>query len=1374
MQNRFPSTIFVAMLVSTPQVSSGDESQSGSESKLGDTISLEVIVQTLLRNAIKYPSTMPYVLKALRDLNSLADIVPVIVVYVERNYAIKPKSRLSVYKLLSDLVPLACTDSIGLISPASIKSFVLRAISDVDKVSESHPSFVTMELADSIGSILSIVLAHAFEEVVLSVLLTREYVNGRPTVRNQVVSDCLEKCFTHSYKESFGWEELISKIINNKLYTHYTLLISVLVGIHRVGLKGKIDLSLVSQLMQLVELEKDQVLLDQLEAALYLCSVSEAPDEGYLDTIGLALVMVGLQGLENEDARSRFWTLVQIAWRFQLLMNRSDLLSIALELTGSSSLSVSWALNEKAVPFLLQVDPVNDNVLVALSHIRATPEIILFIEKQCERISSNLVLLITSLELPLITFVMFKYLLAIANPEIKVSTLLSRICASSAIQYRAEIFPVLISAVLAEKNVSTVCLCLTALLADQDPALAAPLPLAEGLQLVFILLRLKETDPERVSGALMHLSGLVHPSWQLVWDPARLADQPVAAAIRFLLQHLECHSEDERSEIVMQCIEIGLANNPNVWGEAMRELSIDFPISLFSNELTKFDRNFDSKYLPQIAQLAETRFDLVMEYLLAKLPTGSSLENAIRIFQIKASIRGFFVFKSTELVIANSLILRAQLIDALAVSVSIAPSLGNLHVESLEKMLLETLQNELKQFNACIDLKVPILSEAALTGIATIECIGALATQTTFQAQTIGIILAFLNKASWHLREGGNFFVEPLLVTLARIVGNLSISEEIFGSVLETTLHCLVESVPESQLALLEEEAMHSRCARSAHVIQALFGHAESWHGLGLLIVAVNALGGSGPLPLVRLVCIRLMHALLDEAPPASSETDVNEWLKIVATVLPRTWDPYAPVKEEALKVSEQLAVRCVYTKNGNAFTVTSLPPTLLAQFVINLIPAVDDEQHAVSLVASTMIMDMLSNGLRFNAEEAQTVLQLVFPNRHVLAGCAKYLAEQGYLIQVLDALDGSMATVKAINAMARSRATLGPLVQELTVRRNGIALGHVMDCWDDSGVASMARKNFGAIYMSLILGGHEDQVDKLVRAGSIDSREQSLYRMSAAEYLLPLVETVEGSVLEASKLVGADKRVDAMFVDIFVQDGSLPALVGLKRIVSNGWMTDLAAVRRLGVKAAGSMDDQIALAALELLHSCMGEDSVPILSLLKRTVDRTDAKIRAMSFIIIEAICSLAGSTEHPEFYTLVAVLWIPAVVRCCDVPEVAGAASDAFIAIVRHAMGNTRVKTEPREYSQIMQLVKCNVGECGAVQLDALSYYLLGLSGTSESVALAAAQLVHVLVSLVPEPSETVTNSLTTILEQVMRNPNLCLTSSGILIEAKRLTQA
>jgi len=1086
-------------------------------------------------------------------------------------------------------------------------------------------------------------------------------------------------------------------------------------------------------------------------------------------------------------------------------------------------------------------------------------------------------------------------------------------------------------------GMASVCEAITILLSKHRGQKMSPSQAFIGLVWLLVTIELSPDEKPQVTACLVSLAGLIHPSLDGVWEmgsESRLVNCEFSKELGFALESIEFVSREERDRFFNTGLETvivllpGQSMVPKVkalfiqaWAELMNLVLVDQSISAFSNRVLELLAMEDAITASEecvnataraVGDLAERRFDAVVEtfwkihnqcsasLLALGGLQGGSISNALRVKNNKSSFRGLFAFESTERNIQRQLRVREITLRGIGFALSVCPSnrLSDLRTkECVGDMLLKELVGEtaaLKLWLQSNPGKEDVLHvETLLAAVESIDDVaialdkadtGAIDLEffnTKFHGESVKALLDILRLVGQDLPS---FPMEPVLHSLAALIASrhFDLSSDQFGTVLETTLQALVYSVPDNPGALnaVSEEAVRlaSRCQASALVVKALLGHASSWLGFSRLVKAVLALGGSGPLPLVRWVCVRIITALAVDTDIVRSDSDTEEFMEVMASLVPRVSDTYLPVNLLTKELVAQLLLRCQFTKDLPANAVESLslslahvvPDKFVSGYVLSLIPGVHDADAGDAVVdAITHVLSQRASVFSAADSAAEAVVDAVLVNattsaanaegpiptlskesRIRLVSSLKFVAAVRFPIAIQEVLSGPEGDSKiyAIHSFVRDKQTLAFITKEFLERVNRMdgtefraasAVGYMMDCFDDTGVSGMADQFFPQFYVSLLVllwRANEDQktgiklvIHKLCRAAGCVGRlpdslspenavrlaveKNQTLRLPMSEFLKQFLSLERGAVQRqagivlASQLLGKIESVDEEISPVMLsvcESGEGPvevhhAMKGLSAVLKRLSITDVAVERILILFSLqiASFDSGIALEALCGISQIAYTRHVPkgivhvlmsqTLSQLRRVVDHTDGRVRSQAFQVLQAVCLAVGSTGAVEsdstdpkilsqFFAAVSDLWIPCVVRSQDNNEIRIHAIRAFEAILNAAVSDEPVTIPGHAPLDLLfKLVKEEISECSVVHLNSCSYYFLGLPSVSEPVAIAAAKLAPVLISLIPEPAGGAITIVADMVEKMLGLSQTVRAVSGLIarvvVESQRL---
>ena len=1362
-------------------------------------VSLDHVVECLIRSGLRHPLYADQVIESLvkiaHSTGSAKVADSVIHSISESTHMYKRSHRLLVYEALSRVIASVPFKPRELSSSASaVKSFVIRMIGDIEKSSKIESESTIRHFA----KLIAVLCLSSFRDLAVGVLLTPEFVLGRPTVASVVVVDSLielfgnlldKDTFSTSLMTIMGKIETVPSLRSNDL-----LISAVLKGFHRTGLSVQSAREIEPSLRSLYESTSDGSMSpESIEAALYLMSlmssgISTLPRVAELAD---AIEVLGNKGLENDDCRVHFAELLSIVWthRIPLFSEESETTEILGLLLLSDHPQV-WALgrDEAILPFLIEKfgssnEELKGLALRAIEAVAAARETLLDksivelidqqmiaedVELSVESVVGVLRIL-KSVHGSLITPFMIAYVerflcspasaVAVRFPDGILDkdldlihqgakqTLLAFAAKSLEQQFGEQLLARLLESLehMPSVGISSICEAITIILASSNKKLLSQpsLPPSQSfIILVWLLISidLHVENAEAIIACLVTMASVIHPSLDALWEmgpESRLVQlfnrsRTFESEIAHVFQALEFRSRDDRDRYFNQALETILVLLPtsvplvkarliDTWEHIMNIMVPDQSISTFTSRVMELLGLEDAvgaapdcviATARAVGRLADRRFDAIIEVVwkqwstsntalisLSSIENASSISNAIRIKNNKSSLRGLFSFEKTERAIVYQLNVKEVALRALGHAVAACPAnrLSDLRTkECVEAMLVRQLRLDVASLQAWLDMKPGKEDAMSVTSLtAVIESIEKTATAISsadggavdnefyskLQHECLAQLLLLLNTVSKDLPL---FPMEPILLAIAALVDvrHLSISSDLFGDILETTLECLVHSVPDNpgSLNAVSEEAIRltSRCQASAQVVKSLLGHASSWLGFSRLVKAVFALGGNGPLPLVRWVCVRIVREIADDTDIVKTDSDINEFLEVVATLIPRISDSYLPVQTVAQELLKELLLRCQFTKDivvdVHSLTISlsaAIPDVFVSGYVLSLVSqvhdsdaanaAVDAINHALSQRASVFsaadsaaeaVVDaILSNAaLSYANIDSPIPSSLTHDGRVRLVTSLKFLAAVRFPVTIKEVLktnlpELSQDKVHAIHSFVRDKSTLLALAKELMDRMNrpsedvqenviaAIAMGHVLDCFDDTGVVSVATKFFPEIYLALLVlwwrcrtenasaAAIKLVIHKLCRATSgngIGRLPDSVTTENGIRLILERNESFTGAMMDflkpflvleshsgqrqaaivlACQLVGTHSSVDEQLWPIFFSiceknDGQIEvhhAIKGLSRILrlmcSNKLSTDaikqVENILSLFSTNISSFDNEIALEAL-------------------------------------------------------------------------------------------------------------------------------------------------------------------------------------------------
>ena len=1556
-------------LTGTPD---SEDSEAGS-SNLSDSFSdgtklvtFDDVVLCLTKSGLRYPLYADQTIDSLIKIGKRGHtrgIVSAVVKHLEdSSHSFKRSHRIAVYAALARVVGVAPFDPATVdLDPASLKSFIIRMISDIDKSA-------TVE-ADSTVRSFSRLISHlcmiSFRDLAVGVLLTPELVLGRPTVASVVVADALINLFTDMVKKQdfsdslhaiFGKLETVPSMRSNNL-----LISAVIRGLHRVSIEPSVLASIGPSIRALYESTVDgQFTPESIETALLLLSCLETPDVSHLEELRSSITLVGTKGLENEDCRDQFGEMMKILWSRKISLFSDSQTEELMNLLLLSDIPSVWADGPPSttVPFLkerflLKSSELKPLVLSAISAITLAsketvtdPIIVSLVDQHMMsedvKMSPQCVVLILKLlegmnpVTPFMVGYVEKFLCAPASAvsvrfpkgildsdleRIRVQakqTLLTFASSRDLVNHLLENLEHMPSV-----GLDAVCEAISI----QKTRKILSLPQSQSfIVLVWLLISidLNVENVESVIACLVSIAPILHPSLDGIWErtpESSLVDlkdhiRSFGDEIFSVFHALEFPSRDLKNRFFHVSLETLIVLLPTcvpqvrsrliiVWEHIMNIVVPDQSISAFTSRLVEFLNLSEAiTASPEcieasaraIGRLADRRFDAVLETVWRTWKnsgTESSISNSIRIKKNKSSLRGFFTTEKSELAIRAQIRVRQIALRAIGQAVGACPvnRLSDLRSkECLEELLLKTLKSDSENLKEWLQLKpskedelnvestvavIESITEAARAiSVANLESIDSDFFKK-FQQECIDIIISLLDICCIDLPS---FPMEPLFLAIAALVDirHLEISSDKFGDVLETTLECLVHSVPDNPGALnaVSEEAVKlaSRCQSSAQVVKSLLGHANSWLGFTRLVKAVFALGGNGPLPLVRWVCVRIIREIADDTDIVRSDSDITEFLEVVATLIPRIADSYPPVAAIATELLRELLLRCQFTKdissNFSASIVHAIPGAFVSGYVLNLIGNIHDSDAAGATVdaiftvlsvrscvfssedsAAEAVVDAILSNAAMSVTDSPIPSSLSRETRIRLVTSLRFIAAVRFPIAIKEILkrqsggdEFSEDKVHALHALVRDKTTLAYLTNELMERINhvdsdagfvaAVALGHMLDCFEDTGVASIASKYFCDMFLSLLVlmwryeGGKATirlVVHKLCRAAAVGRLPDSLStesgltllgekidRFRCMQFLRPILvlETSskqrQAAVMLAAQLVGVSRDVDLelwmILSRVAEQEGhqievsfAMKGLSGiLRRKCNENDFSDVERIVTLFTSNVSSFDAGISLESLVglgLVAKACPEHLVQILmkqsvTQIRRVVDHSNVQVRCEAFRTLTEICRAVGertSLESDEdhvsaFFSAVADLWIPCFVRSWDEADVREEAFRAFETIINVAVADEPVGI-PRDRSieALIDVVRTEIGECSVNHLNSCAYYLLGLPNVNADVAITAAKLAPLLIALVKEPSSEAAVVVSDMVEKMLvlsqsiKGVNLLI--ANVITQGKRM---
>ena len=1436
--------------------------------------------------------------------------------------------------LLSDNTKQSNADKLVSLSPSSVKTFVIRLITDVNR---SNCESITQPAIERFSKLIAVLSISSFDDLVLRVLMSPDFVSGKPTVATTIVQDALVEIFA-KFLDKDKYLEYISEVLGkvetvSVLRMNNEIINAIATGVHRTGIS--LPPECLSSISVVYISVTETMTSESIQTALFLLSLLPRTSSILHQTeLEESILIIGAKGLENEDFRSDFLAHVSLIWEHRLALfdsHTEEFLSLILAMRDPDV----WALGPKAtlVPFLCRSRRPTASVLHALASVARslelkTPveEIVRYAESLVMISSSSslealgtadevvgLLSVITSLHESLVSILLVSFSEKfVCNPTPPLHWSLE---GADLVKVRSAAQSALLTIASKAKNlksqnllthfieclehmptvgISTVCQAVVIMLGSSPPQQIAQ---SQGfLVLIWLLISITAkkrpgNEPvEPIIECLVSISGLIHPSLDGIYWAAsamRLAEgSEIGDEFAFIIGAIEFKSREERDvfffnglETIVVLLSSGNQRDENqaslicIWGELMRFVLPDQPVGVFSNRILELlhlqeaitaSEECIRSTAKAIGNLADRRLDVVLEILTNTVKQAesvlvangagnaiSSVSNSVRKNLNKSSFRGLFVFEKTEKIILLQISRRQCAILSLGFAIAACPvnRLSEIRVkECICDFILAELRADIHTLT-----KPPGFEKKSATKIdfattlAAVESIGLVAKYLSqpdlsccldteffkkFKSDSLSLLLA-LSEYDSDIEE--IFAAVTALIEIPNLTLN-PITQDEFTAVLSSTLHALVQSVPDNPAALntASPEAIRlaSRCSASACVVRALFGHAASWTGFSRLIKAVFGLGANGPLPLVRWICLQIACVISQETDVVKSEQDTEEFAETVASILPRISDSYAPVGETAKSVISELFLRCGFTKDNNTAPLSilqRLPSKNVSKFLLHLIPGVHDADSA----AAESVVDIVFNLLSFRASvfaspdsAADQVVDAILSNastsplpyacRVRLVTSLKFIAAVRFPTAIKEVLDSSNLNadkVHAIHSFSRDKTTVVYLTQDLLNRmvqgderslEAAVALGHMLDCYQDTGVCAITRKYFSEIFSSLLFvlwdfpknESVKLVIHKLCRAAKVASLPDSSlcaengvsllldqnenFRFQIAEFIKPYIPQRPAAVAIASQVMGS-VQIDASMLPVMVRileshnkdnDVIRSALRGVGNAMRNNYENyDVKkSILLLATTLIASSDPLVALEALKLVHAIACPQTVQILmtmtlGILRRVVDHTDDKIRSHSFHVISTICAIVSENDAlnpngpfsdsvPPFFSAISDLWIPCLVRTQEHTEtVSKQALLAFISVLNAAVADQPVPFPANhDLAHLLSLVKSEICECSHVHLNSCSYYLLGLPSVSEPVMLAAAKLIPVLIELIPEPSSQISTILGDLVEKLL----------------------
>ena len=1418
------------------------QTQSEEEFPADQNLSIDEVVNCLIRSGLRHPLYADQVVESLKKIANSCGSAPllesVIRVMEKATHMYRRSHRLMVYEAISKVIDAVPFENRELsISSSSIKSFAIRLIGDVDKSTKPESDATIRYLT----RLISILCLSSFRDLAVSVLLTPEFVLGRPTVSSVLVVDALIDLFSIRADKS-QFSEAVVSIVGRfetvpSLRGNDLLLTAFLKGVHRTGLVAEIVQEVEPSIKFLYENVEEIESPESLETALYLLSCMS---NSIFDTvlrkreIQEAIMLLGSKGLENDDCRQHFTDLVSVLWSKRIKLFSESRSMDLMKLVLVADAPGVWPLGEAevVVPFLCDNfgkpdDGIKRLVISALEAIarekrgelsQTILDLIhskMITEEEIVRLNPDCIVgvlkLIRAIDGSLVSSLMVSYIekfvcapataMAVRFPQGVMEGDLDRIRAHArdcllhfSLKMEKHINATDLLGHLLEclehmpsAGIATVCEAVV-LLVSRD--VRKRMPPSQGfivLLWLLISIELHVHQVEAVMSCLVSISGLIHHSLEGLWEPRLKGKKDFAfkTEFAFAMHAIEFGSREEKDRFLSLALETLIALLPPAstvpqvktlliiaWEHVMDLLVPDQSISTFTNrvlELLAIEEAVTASSECVIAtaaavgRLADRRFDAVLELLsrmhsqsetalmsLGGLLPGGSVSNSLRIKANKSSFRGLFAFESTERRIEKTLRIKEIGIRGIGFAIEASPKnrLSDLRTkECVSSILVNEIRVEISNLTNWLSggadhdhqLSVHTLIGAiesvertarAIDGCGDVGAIDMDFFPVKFAEESISQLLQLLDLVS----SSPQFPLEPVLHAIAALVGcrYFSISSDRFGEVLEQTLQALVHSVPDNPGALnaASEEAIRlaSRCQASALVVKSLMGHARSWLGFSRLARAVFALGGSGPLPLVRWVCVRIVSALAEETDVVRSDADTEQFLEVISTLVPRLHDTYPPVRDLSIKLVNQLLIRWRFTKDiaaantavtGNDIISIAqvVPDEFVVGYALNLLCQIHDSDSGPSVVEAIRELLSLRSSAVSSPEAAETLVESILTNSAItstpllpreskirLLESLRFIAAVWFPVAIRQVLSGDAASddkTLAIQAFVRDKSTLLHLTKELVDRLNSpdldsavrasFALGAVMDCYEDSGVAGIAVKFFSALFLSLLIllwrvknvpdlvqrEGIKLVVHKLCRAACIEpalpssfSTESALTTLLCDEHqnrsLIPvmrdflnpfllLVDKSCGQRRQAAIVLAAqlaDPSLTSVFIQICEDSGSdegsvetLYSIKGLRLVLTSkslvaggGYFESFLTIFSTNIASTDSciVSESLRCISLLLETSAPPFDSssslatfVRCVAHLRRVVDHSDPIIRAEAFKVLARICNTVAASD-------------------------------------------------------------------------------------------------------------------------------------------------
>lgn len=348
-------------------------------------VTLEKVVECLLRSRFRSAQADASVVSALSKLSASSGDKPVKIVssmikLVESGHSVvRLRNRITAYEVVAKSVQESWVNSQHIPSIPRVRSFILKIISDMDKFAsnETTHNLITTDMIHNISRLVAICCLSAFEDVAVNVLLSPEFIGGKPTVAVQMVEDALIHLFSELVDEkqlSPSTSTIFKKLVTyHGLTSRYELISAIIKGKHRTGHSGSLSAGINEDLIFLFKSVSETLSSESIETSLYLLSLLrsaavEGSDED-LSAKGFeiedSILIIGTRGLDNPDCRRDFIEYVSIMWRFNVPLFRNqwpEIASLLLEMDAKNIWNLARA--DQVVGFLISrlLEKVNDIV----------------------------------------------------------------------------------------------------------------------------------------------------------------------------------------------------------------------------------------------------------------------------------------------------------------------------------------------------------------------------------------------------------------------------------------------------------------------------------------------------------------------------------------------------------------------------------------------------------------------------------------------------------------------------------------------------------------------------------------------------------------------------------------------------------------------------------------------------------------------------------------------------------------------------------------------------------------------------------------------------------------------------------------------------